>query len=338
MNKTNSTNNGAPRSRSQQRPQQRAPQRPQQKPSQRQMSGDERIVNRTTQRRRKNRRKKLIARAVIGLIFLIIGVILVLTMFFNITAINIMGDTVYSAQQVIDSSEVEIGDNLIFISKKDINEKISTKLPYIESVEIKRNLPTEMEITVTKTEAKFAIFVDGYYTLLNHNGKVLESGLEFVGEGITILNMGEISQQTVGYSLVPVNEKAFTKLMLVEKALKECNLTGITSMDLSDIFNIKLVYEGRITLELGETDSGNITKKLSLGKAAIETQNEENPEYRGSINLTVDGKGYWATEPDSTTENSTEASTGEGESLTENSSENTNENESQTEAEGTTAP
>ncbi len=334
MNKTNSTNNGASRPRSQQRPQQRASQRPQQKPSQRQMSGDERIVNRTTQRRRKNRRKKLIARAVIGLIFLIIGVILVLTMFFNITAINVMGDTVYPAQDVIDMSEVEIGDNLIFISKKDINEKISTKLPYIESVEIKRKLPTEMEITVTKTEAKFAIFVDGYYTLLNNNGKVLESGLEFAPEGITLINVGEISEQTIGFTLVTANEKVFSKLMLVEEALAESNLSNITSIDLSDIYNIKLIYEGRITLELGETDSGNITKKLSLGKAAIETQNEENPEYRGSINLTVDGKGYWGTEPDSSAEKPTESVTGEGESSTENSSEN----ESQAEPEGTTNP
>ncbi len=332
MNKSNNTNNRSQVQRSQ--PKQKA----QQRPSQRQMSGDERIVNRTTQRRRKNRRNKIIARMVVGLIFLIIGVILVLTMFFNIAAINVMGDTVYSAQQVIEKSEIEIGDNLIFISKKDINEKITTQLPYVDSVEIKRKLPSEMEIIVTKTQAKFAVFVDGYYTLLNANGKVLESGLEFVGEGITIINVGEIAQQNVGYSLVLENEKTFTKLMLVERALEECELSGITSIDLSDIYSIKLVYEGRITLELGETDSENITKKLALGKAAIETQNEENPEYRGTINLTVDGKGYWGTEPESTSEKPTESVTGEAASENENSTEISSEGIQEAEPEGTTAP
>ena len=53
---------------------------------------------------------------------------------------------------------------------------------------------------------------------------------------------------------------------------------------------------------------------MSLGKAAIDTQNEENMLYRGTINLTVDGKGYWSEET-STTEPQTEVE----ESTTENS-------------------
>ena len=300
-------------------------QQPNRRPIDRNVSGDERIVNRTTQRRKKNKRKKLIARSVIFFLFLVIGVILVLTMFFNISEITVSGDAVYPAEDVVNSSGVVIGDNLIFISKDEINEKISTELPYVDSVKIKRHLPTGLELIITKTEAKYAIIQDGYYTLLNKNGKVLESGLEFIGENITLLNMGEITSAEIGTDIVPANEKVFDKLVLVSNACEECNLENITSIDLSDIYNIKLVYQGRITLELGETDKDNTYKKLALGKSAIETQNEENEYYKGTINLTVEGKGYWSeetstTEPQ-TEEPSSENDANEGESDEENTSE-----------------
>lgn len=300
-------------------------QQPNRRPIDRNMSGDERIVNRTTQRRKKNKRKKLIVRSVIFFLFLVIGVILVLTMFFNISEITVSGDAVYPAEDVVNSSGVVIGDNLIFISKDEINEKISTELPYVDSVKIKRHLPTGLELIITKTEAKYAIIQDGYYTLLNKNGKVLESGLEFIGENITLLNMGEITSADIGTDIVPANEKVFDKLVLVSNACEECNLENITSIDLSDIYNIKLVYQGRITLELGETDKDNTYKKLALGKSAIETQNEENEYYKGTINLTVEGKGYWSeetstTEPQ-TEEPSSENDANEGESDEENTSE-----------------
>lgn len=300
-------------------------QQPNCRPLDRNMSGDERIVNRTTQRRKKNKRKKLIVRSVIFFLFFVIGVILVLTMFFNISEITISGDAVYPAEDVVNSSGVTIGDNLIFISKDEINEKISTELPYVDSVKIKRHLPTGLELIITKTEAKYAIIQDGYYTLLNKNGKVLESGLEFIGENITLLNMGEITSADIGTDIVPANEKVFDKLVLVSNACEECGLDNITSIDLSDIYNIKLVYQGRITLELGETDKDNTYKKLALGKSAIETQNEENEYYKGTINLTVEGKGYWSeetstTEPQ-TEEPSSENDANEGESNEENTSE-----------------
>lgn len=272
-----------------------------------QLSGDERIVNRTNQRRKKNRRKKLIIRAVLLLIFTLAGIILALTMFFNINEITVTGDNVYSKDAVIEKSGVTVGDNLIFLSKSKIEEKLTEELPYIGSVKIKRRLPSKLELIITKTEATYALVSDGCYTLLDEDCKVLEKDLEYIGENIILLNIGEVLQADIGKTVVLKSEKNLEKLMDVRKAYKECGIDSITSIDLSDIYDIKLVYQGRIILELGETDSSNLSKKLSLGKAALDTQNEENELYRGTINLTVEGKGYWAeetstTEPESTTE------------------------------------
>ncbi len=270
-----------------------------------QLSNNERIINRTNQRRRKNRRKKIIIRSVLGVIFLCIGVVVALMLFFNINKITVTGDAVYSTEEVIRVSEVEIGDNLIFLSKSKLNQKISQELPYIDSVKIKRRLPSTLELVVTKTNAFMAISSEGYYTLLDKSGKVLECDLEIIGEDIVLANLGEIQSAVVGEKVVLKDERIAQKL---QDVLTECYNVGIehiTSIDLSDIYNIKIVYAGRITLELGETNSENLNSKLALGKAAIDKQDEENNLYRGTINLTVEGTGFWS-EEQSTTEPVTE--------------------------------
>ena len=270
-----------------------------------QLSGNERIVNRTNQRRKKNKRKKLIFRAVLCFIFLCIGIIFALTMFFNISEITVTGDTVYSSEDIIEKSGVVIGDNLIFTSKKKINEQVSTELPYVGSVKVKRHLPTKLELIVTKTDAVYAVVIDGYYTLLDANGKVLEKDLEYVAENIILLNIGEITSAELGRTVCGTSDIYLEKLVSIRNACNECGIDDITAIDLSEIYDIKLTYQGRIILELGETTKDTLYKKLSFGKAAIDTQNEENMLYRGTINLTVDGKGYWSEET-STTEPVTE--------------------------------
>lgn len=284
-----------------------------------QLSGNERIINRTNQRRKKNRRKKLIIRSVVCLVFLCAGIILALTMFFNISEITVTGDTVYSADDVTSSSGVSIGDNLIFISKSKINEQITTELPYVGSVKIKRHLPTGLELIITKTDAVYAVVINGYYTLLDGNGKVLETELEYVGENIILLNIGDIESAETGKTIA-VDKDYLEKLVNLRTVYEECGIDGITAIDLSDLYDIKLTYQGRIILELGETNKENLSKKLALGKAAIDTQNEENELYRGTINLSVDGKGYWSeetstTEPQTVVDEST-TETAEGESAT----------------------
>ena len=261
-----------------------------------QLSGNERIVNRTNQRRKKNKRKKIVIYSLLCFVFLCVGIALVLTMFFDINTITVSGESAYSAEKIIEASGIKTGDNLIFISKQKANELITTELPYIGSAEFKRRLPSKLEIIVKKTDPVYAAAKDGYYILLDENGKVLETGLEYIGENLILLKTEEIVSAETGKIVTLTNEKALGKLKEVREACIECGLSDITAVDLSNIYNIKLEYQGRITLVLGETDSGNLTKKLDLGKAAIETQNKENSAYRGTINLTVAGQGAWLEE------------------------------------------
>lgn len=297
-----------------------------------QMSPDERIVNRTNARRKRNRRKKNIIRAVICSVFIIIATVLVLFLFFNISQITVSGDGVYSEAEIIEASGIKIGDNLIFISSKKLNTKLTETLPYVGSVKIKRHLPATLEIIVAETTAEYAVITDGTYTLLDENGKVLEKGFSFVGENITIINLGNVTAADLGKIITLENSQIFDKFIELRGALAETGITGITSADLTNIYDIKLVYQGRITLILGETDGNSLVHKLSLAKEAIKTQDAENNAYRGTINLTVSGKAYWAeaTEPAESTSEVPETVTDEnGSVISEENTEANSENNSE---------
>ena len=270
------------------------------------LSKDERIVHRTNMRRRKNKRKKLIIRAVLGGTFLVAGLVVALLLFFNINKISVTGDGVYSSEEIIRVSEIEIGDNLIFLSKNRINKLVTEKLPYVGSVKLKRRLPAHLEIQVTKTDAVFGIAQDGFYTLLDRDGKVLETNVEYIGTDKTLLNAGKVVSAVVGEKIVLENEKSFPRIEEVYETCEKVGLQGITEINITELHNIKVVYQGRITLELGKTDGDRLSKKLAFGKAAIDKQNLEDNQFRGTINLTVDKKGYLQEE---TTEPETEPTT-----------------------------
>lgn len=270
------------------------------------LSKDERIVHRTNMRRRKNKRKKLIIRAVLGGTFLVAGLVVALLLFFNINKISVTGDGVYSSEEIIRVSEIEIGDNLIFLSKNRINKLVTEKLPYVGSVKLKRRLPAHLEIQVTKTDAVFGIAQDGFYTLLDRDGKVLETNVEYIGTDKTLLNAGKVVSAVVGEKIVLENEKSFPRIEDVYETCEKVGLKDITEINITELHNIKVVYQGRITLELGKTDGDRLSKKLAFGKAAIDKQNVEDNQFRGTINLTVDKKGYLQEE---TTEPETEPTT-----------------------------
>ncbi len=298
-----------------------------------QMSADERIVNRTNARKKRNRRKKKIIHAVLGGVFLLIATVLVLFLFFNINQITVSGDGVYSEADIIEMSGEKIGDNLIFLSSKKINANLTENLPYVGSVKIKRHLPATLELVIIKTTAEYAVMTDGAYALLDGNGKVLEKGLSFVGENITVANLGKVTSADTGKTVVLEDGQIFEKLLELKKAFAETGLSGITSVDITNIYDIKLVYKGRITLILGETDGNSLVHKLSLAKEAIKTQDAENDAYRGTINLTVNGKAYWAeeTQPEKNTSEVPETVTDENGSVIPEISTENNSEESSTE-------
>ena len=127
------------------------------------------------ERQRKIRKRRFTAFFVIFIITAIcVGAVLSLTVFFNIEHISIKGSKIYSAEEILKASELSKKNNLFATSENTVEEKIKAKLPYVESIDFKRELPHTLTVTV-KDAVEFANYKLGekYYKVTS-SGWVLE--------------------------------------------------------------------------------------------------------------------------------------------------------------------
>jgi len=254
--------------------------------------------------RKKRRRRNLIIGAVLTVLFLIVGVVLCLTVFFNIAEIAVTGDEIYNYEQITQASGIEIGENLFLLSAKNTAQNIEKTLPYVEKAEIKRSLSCKVTIQVTAATAVAALDNGESYTLLNASGKVLEDGVMALSDGILVLEAGEISDAVPGEQVVFANADAVADFVTVFGALQDGGITGITELDVRNRMQVEAKYQNRIVLELGEASS--VPDKIDFIKATLERCEQNSPEFKGSIDFSIDKKAYQNAEDKTTAPSASE--------------------------------
>ena len=135
---------------------------------------DEYTHGRAARRRKKNRKKYTVYYILAAVMMLAIGAALSLTVFFNITVITVEGDTRYDSDDIIDASDVYIGDNLFRVIGGDVKENIVSEFPYIEDVKIQRVLPEELVIKISECKPAVTVEREEEYILLSDEGRMLE--------------------------------------------------------------------------------------------------------------------------------------------------------------------
>ena len=125
----------------------------------------------------KNRRPSSgVAVRLIIMLAVVAAIVFGVAIFFKVTTIEVQGNTLYSAEDVIAASGIEPGDNLLLVNKATTAGNILAALPYVEEVRgIVRSLPDTVVIQIQESEASFAVQTDVNTTwLVNSRGKALE--------------------------------------------------------------------------------------------------------------------------------------------------------------------
>ena len=110
------------------------------------VENDEFLKKRKARQRRIRKRRMIIGFSLFLILLAVVGIILSLTVLFPINNISAKGSERYTAEQIISSSGIKLGDNLFVSSVK--TDALREKLPYIQRVKIKRTLPDSIAITV----------------------------------------------------------------------------------------------------------------------------------------------------------------------------------------------
>ncbi|MFR8003128.1 MAG: cell division protein FtsQ/DivIB [Hydrogeniiclostridium sp.] len=187
-----------------------------------------------------------------ALFLLVIGVAILLcfTVLFKLETVSVSGSSRYSAEEIIKASGLVKGENLFRQDLDKASSRVEETLPYIGEAQVSRKLPAEIVITVSEAQIAGVVEFEGQKILLDAKGKVLEATGE-APENCPVFKGLKIKDAVPGKPLQYAEEEQKKTVDSLMQAIEESGLSNITEYDVTDIYNLSLVYNNRIRLELG---------------------------------------------------------------------------------------
>lgn len=244
---------------------------------------------------RRSKRKRRHNRGRFGFLYKVLSVAAILAaiavgcvVFFRVDAVQVTGQSRYTAEEIIEAAEVVRGDNLFLLDKFRMSKQILTRLPYVNSVSITRRLPDGLDITVTECAGAAAIESGDAWWILNAGGKYLERTDAAGAAGLAPIAGLTPVAPIVGTKLEVPKEQAI-KLDSLLGIMKALDARGMAQQVLGYNFsavNVALVgYAGRFTLKLPMSGTDYV-KEIKTVQATIERLPENNT---GILDFTLAG-------------------------------------------------
>lgn len=212
-----------------------------------------------------------------------LGIYAMLSPIFNIKTINVVGNSKLSTDEVISLSKIELETNMFKIRKSDIVSKIKEN-PYVESVQVKRNIPDTIELTILERQASFKFKLANAYVLINNQGYILEISGKIID--LPIIEGFETAQEEIqaGNRLCNTDLKKLGDVLKIMESVESNDLARlITKIDITnDDDYVLTMAKMKKTIHLG--DASNLSTKMSW----IITFNQLEGDTQGEIMLNVD--------------------------------------------------
>lgn len=246
----------------------------------------------TQKRKLKNKVRNALITIGLLIVLMAVGIVLSLTTFFHIEIINVTGSGIYSTEEIIDNCGIDTGENLFLINKEASKEKLEKNLPYVYDVKIKRKLANTVNIEIIDAKAEYSIKnEDDTFILLDDNFKVLNNASGDSAENTVNIIDSTITSADNGSKIVFEDENVSDCLSKMSAIIKEVKMTEATAISSSGLNNNYIVYDNRITFELGNCE--NLENKVYRGLAACEKLNASNPKTKGILDISNDKQIYF---------------------------------------------
>lgn len=203
---------------------------------------------------KKNLKKRKTGKWLTGILLILILITLTVclsyTVFFKVKAVETEGESIYSSEQIIQSSGIYEGQSMLSISTEEVSSKVCKTLPFIKTAEVRRILPSTVRITVTAETAALSAKYGESFLTLSEDLKVLEETDQITYPVIvgSQINSGEPGEKIV------MADGVTETLERLKSAFLSTEIEDISVIDLTDPDNIKLLYKESFVLELGSDD------------------------------------------------------------------------------------
>jgi hypothetical protein len=221
-------------------------------------------------RKRRRGGNKTLYYILFTLVLLAAAIILSLTVLFEVEAVSVTGADKYPPEELARESGIAIGENMFRVDYNGAKERLKKNYPWLETVEIRLMPPHEIRIEVTQSVAAGAIAEGENAVMITRGGKVLERGLLYLPGNIPLITGIDTAGTQPGENL---GEAAADALRMLGYLFDSVEATGFgmpTNVNLSDIYNMQIIHENRLLLNLG-TES-DLEAKLNFLKNMITEQ------------------------------------------------------------------
>lgn len=128
-------------------------------------------------KKRKRKRKRRADKLIIVLTFILMvslgAISLVKSSIFNLTKVEIIGNTTLKDDQIIDLEKLVTNKNIFTYNLKKIRKEIVNN-PYIEDAQVKIKLPNKIVITVKEIDIVAVLFNGNEYCYIDSSGNLIE--------------------------------------------------------------------------------------------------------------------------------------------------------------------
>lgn len=204
-----------------------------------------------------NRRRR--RRGRFGILYKLLSFVLILgavvggcIVFFRVQEITVVGNSVYSAEEIISAAGLEKGDNIFLIGEVSTGRKVLAALPYVNRVSIRRTMPDGIVITVSESVPAVVVRGEGgEWWLMDCGGKLLEQGGDELAQAYPQVSGVAPLMPSAGAAMaVSVSES--TRLSALKEILtamgEQGMLVQLEYIDLTAVSEIRMGYEGRFTV------------------------------------------------------------------------------------------
>lgn len=224
--------------------------------------------------KQKKRPRALLAVCIIAGAICVFALALVFHNFvFVIKNVNVEGTDKSDPESVVAAGGIETGKPIYSIDKSVIAKRIMQKNPYVESVSIKRDLPSDLNITVTESKAACYAAVADEFFILSDELRVLEYTKDRErAENIASfrLVLSDISRMILGEKVSFFSGSGHEYISEVIKAVAASKIReNIRLVSVENKFGIFAECTGKYRIDFGSYE--DIALKIEVAYAIIES-------------------------------------------------------------------
>ena len=205
-----------------------------------------------------------------------VGLTIFACSFLPVTKVELSGVTDFDKAEIVKLSGIEMGDKLYSIKTDDVEKHLMEVCPKFEKVEVKTKFPNTVVFKVTEKIPVWYIDIADSYYVLDSNLEVIDEVLtkeHFEDRGVPQLVLPEVKSVMLGELPAfgdPENEDKTDvecALKIISAVQKTSFKARITTVDVSNRFDVKIVVDGKYYVQMG--DYTNTEAKLKAVNAIL---------------------------------------------------------------------